>query len=301
MDVWSIQIPIPLVLAVVATVGYLFGRRRHGGNDELLFRSKRELRRARTVANELEKIAWTVRKSLARHNTSVNKFKERVSRLGAQEEESAWKELCREAEDILKPTLQLASQIASAYDEIRQQSAHLMTFTEVRTDPLTGINNRRGLDDALAAQFAMMSRYDQEFSLAIFDIDHFKKLNDEQGHLQGDRTLKELARLLDEFARETDVVARYGGEEFVIVMPQTNLEGACTLSERLRARVEHQMGLTISGGVAGALDGDTRDSLFSRADEALYSAKASGRNCVYAHHGEHTELVAAEDVSSSLL
>ena len=109
-----------------------------------------------------------------------------------------------------------------------------MTFTEVRTDPLTGLNNRRGLDDALAAQLALMGRYHSPFSLAMFDIDHFKQVNDREGHLHGDRILQELSQLLEECVRETDLVARYGGEEFVVVMPQTDLAGACMLSERLR-------------------------------------------------------------------
>ena len=90
-----------------------------------------------------------------------------MGRLSDHRQEAAWKELCREAEDVLKPTLQLATQIANAYDEIRQQSANLMTFTEVRTDPLTGVNNRRGLDDALKAQLAMMGRYRSLFSLVM--------------------------------------------------------------------------------------------------------------------------------------
>jgi len=285
MDFWSLQIPIPVALAVVAAVGYLMGRRTKAAANDLAVRSQRELRRAQTVASELEKIAWTVRKSLASHHSSVSRFKERVGRLSQQQQEAAWKELCREAEEILKPTLRLASEIAAAYDEIRQQSANLMAFTEVRTDPLTGLNNRRALDDALAAQLAMMARYDTKFSVAMFDIDHFKEVNDREGHLHGDRVLQHLAKLLDEAARETDTVARYGGEEFVIIMPQTELEGACVFSERLRAQVEEQLSLTISGGVATAAAGDTRDALLARADAALYTAKAAGRNCIFRHDG----------------
>ncbi len=295
MDMWSIQIPIPVALAVVAAVGYLFGRRAKAPDSDILFRSRRELRRAQGVATELEKIAWTVRKSLAKHHGSVSKFKDRVGRLSEQQQEAAWKDLCREAEEILKPTLHLANQIAAAYDEIRQQSANLMTFTEVRTDPLTGVNNRRGLDDALAGQFAMMSRYDTKFSLSIIDIDHFKRINDEHGHLHGDRALQQLARLLDESVRETDVVARYGGEEFVIVMPQTELPGACIFAERFRAKIEKEMSLTISGGVTQALDGDTPETIIARADEALYSAKTAGRNRVFLHNGEQVEVVALEE------
>ena len=122
----------------MAAVGYLISRQSRSKATDMVLRSRRELKRAQAVAAELEKIAWTVRQSLAKHHSSVSRFKERVGRLSGQQQEAAWKELCREAEEMLRPTLQLATQIAHAYDEIRQQSANLMTFTEVRTDPLDG-------------------------------------------------------------------------------------------------------------------------------------------------------------------
>jgi len=299
MDWWNLQIPVPVALAVLAAVGYLISRQNRTTSNDMVVRSRRELKRAQAVASELEKIAWAVRQSLAKHHHSVSRFKERVSRLSDQQQEAAWKELCREAEDILRPTLQLATQIANAYDEIRQQSANLMTFTEVRTDPLTGVNNRRGLDDALSAQFALKTRYNAMFAVAMFDIDHFKQVNDEQGHLHGDRMLQELARLFDESIRETDIVARYGGEEFLVVMPHTDLSGARIFAERLRARVEQQMALTVSGGVAAVQDGDTQETLIARADTALYSAKSAGRNRVFCHTGEAAEPVAVEELESS--
>ena len=290
-DWWNFQIPAPLALAVLAAVGYLISRWHRPTANDMLVRSRRELKRAQAVALELEKIAWTVRQSLAKHHASVSKFKDRVSRLNDRQQEAAWKDLCREAEDILRPTLQLATQIASAYDEIRQQSANLMTFTEVRTDPLTGVNNRRGLDDAVTSQLALMSRYNSVFALTIFDIDHFKQVNDLQGHLHGDHVLQDLARLFDESIRETDVVARYGGEEFVIVMPHTDLDGAKIFTERLRAKVAERLPITISGGVTVVVEGDTAESLVARADTALYGAKAAGRNRVFCHTGNDIELV----------
>ncbi len=294
MDLWHLQIPAPVALAVIAAIGYLISRWKRPVPNDIVVRSQRELKRARAVAVELEKIAWTVRQSLAKHHASVSKFKERVGRLSDSQQDAAWKDLCREAESILRPTLQLATQIASAYDEIRQQSANLMTFTEVRTDPLTGVNNRRGLDDALSGQLAMMSRYNATFSLLMLDIDHFKRVNDREGHLHGDRVLQELARLFDGCARETDVVGRYGGEEFVIVMPQTDLAGACIFAERLRRETEAQQSVTISGGVAAAREGDTAETLMGRADSALYAAKAAGRNRVFAAGDNGVEPVTAE-------
>lgn len=295
-DVWMVHIPIPLALAVVATLGYLMGRRTKKMTNEMVEHSMRELRHAQIVASELEKITWGVRKSLAKHHANVTRFKDRISKLNDQHDDSVWKELCREAEEVLKPTLKLATQIANAYDEIRQQSANLMTFTDVRTDPLTNVKNRRVLDDTIQAQFALMSRYETPFSLVMFDIDHFKNINDEQGHLHGDRMLQDLARLLDEYVRETDIVTRYGGDEFVVVMPQTDHKGACLLSERLRAMVQQKLSLTVSGGVSSAEKGDTKDTLLARADAALYQAKTSGRNCVYWNDGADMSRVLEEEL-----
>lgn len=295
--VWQVSIPAPVALIIVAAVGYLVSLRSRGAGKEALAQSRRELRRAKAVARELEKIAGGIRRHLARHHTNLARFKQRVDRIGAEEDEVAWKDLCREAADILTPTLRLANQIANAYDQIRQQSNHLMSFTEVRTDPLTGVSNRRASDEALAAQFALMCRYKVPFSVALFDIDHFKQINDARGHLQGDQILQRVARLLDDSVRETDILARYGGEEFLVVMPQTELEEASIFAERLREKVERELGITLSGGVTEALDGDTPDSLMTRSDTALYSAKASGRNCVYRHTGEQIELAAETELT----
>ena len=192
------EIPFPVALSLIAVLGYLVGRRSRAKAIDEADKARRELRRAKAVAKELEQIAEEVRKNLATHHLSVARFKDRVCELSTQEKDAAWQELCKEAEQILKPTLRLAEQIAQSYDEIRQQSNHLMTFSEVRTDPLTRVSNRRGLDETLDSMFALMERYDQPFSIAIFDIDHFKQVNDKKGHLQGDRTLQAVARILDE-------------------------------------------------------------------------------------------------------
>jgi diguanylate cyclase (GGDEF)-like protein len=290
----AIPIPISVALAFVALIGYVFGRRSRPAANDIPGRSRRDVRRAQLVAAELEKIAWDLRKALVRHHTSVSKFRERVGKLNEQQQEAAWKDLCREAEQILRPTLRLAAQISNAHDEIRQQSVNLMTFTEVRTDPLTGVNNRRGLDDTLGTQLALMNRYGTRFSVAMFDIDHFKQINDVQGHLYGDQILSQLARMIDDAVRETDVVARYGGEEFLVIMPETDLEGATYLADRLRAQIAAAMPVTVSGGVAEALDGDSHESLVGRADAALYGAKSAGRNCVFRHTGDGAELVMPE-------
>lgn len=290
MDIWTLGIPTPVALALVAIIGYWVGQRRSrkrttDGSDE----ARRELKRARSVIRELEGISQGVRRSLATHHASILQFKERIRSLSATGTGEPWKELSEEAERMLKPTLRLSTQIAHAYDEFRQQTNLLMTFTEVRTDPLTGLRNRRALDESLVTLFALMTRYRSVFAVAIFDIDHFKRINDDQGHLHGDHVLQQVARCLDDCVRDTDIVARFGGEEFVVLMPETDLEGACVFAERAREMVEAEVSCTISGGVAQALEGDNPRTLLARADSALYSAKAAGRNFVFQHTGYQLE------------
>ena len=287
-DPTQMHLTSTMALAVVAAVGYLFGRRRSAQVAVAETEdASREMRRAQAVAKDLESIARTLRKSLARHHASVARFKGRVSDLSHEGSETSWKELCREAEEIIGPTMQLATQIARAYDEIRRQSHQLMTFTEVRTDQLTGVSNRRALDETLRSWSAMKQRYELHFAIAIFDIDHFKKVNDERGHVAGDHVLQAVARVLDDAARETDVVTRYGGEEFVILMPQTNLAGACIFADRVRQRIEREVHITISGGAAEAVSGETPERMLERADAALYQAKSLGRNRISIHDGLH--------------
>src|SRR5262245_9590438 len=158
---WSnLHLSTPVALAAVAAIGYLVGRtKREKQNATSEAQARRELKRAQGVAKELEQIADVVRRSLATHHSSVLKFKDRMASMGGTAKEGAWQDLCIEAEEMLKPTLQLAAQMAAAYDQIRQQSNNLMTFTEVRTDALTGVSNRRALDDTLESLLAMLHRY----------------------------------------------------------------------------------------------------------------------------------------------
>ena len=187
------------------------------------------------------------------------------------------------------------AEISHAYAEILQQMTHLSSFAELRTDPLTGVSNRRPFDDSLAALLERHARHGESLSVAMLDIDFFKRVNDEQGHLQGDRVLQGLAQLLKSELRETDVLAHYGGEEFVILMPATPLAAACHAAERYRANVEQNLSVTISIGLAGAMPEDNASSLLSRADAALYLAKGSGRNCVYLYENSLGQAVAVTE------
>ena len=285
-ELQMVGLPTTFSLAAVAVIGYIVGRWQKREAPRSDIESRREIKRAQQIAKELETIAREVRKSLAKHHTSVTRFRSRISELSDKGNDIGLQEICAEVETVLGPTMLLSNDLARAYDHIRRQSHQLLSFVEVRTDQLTGVCNRKSLDDSLESLVALFRRYDLRFSLAMFDIDHFKAVNDEQGHLAGDQVLRNVAQSIDHTARDTDVVTRYGGEEFVVLMPQTELPGACVFAERVRQVIERKLRVTVSGGVTCVAGGDTSQKVLERADSALYQAKNAGRNRVYVNAGD---------------
>lgn len=152
-------------------------------------------------------------------------------------------------------------------------------------DPLTGAWNRRQFDELLAREIARAHRYRQPLSLIMFDIDHFKNVNDTHGHLAGDDLLAALSAYVSAHIRDTDILARWGGEEFMLIVPGIDVEAAAHQAEKLRALIEHgDFGVigrvTCSFGVTQFRNGDTPDGFAGRADAAMYRAKQTGRNRV---------------------
>ena len=157
------------------------------------------------------------------------------------------------------------------------------------TDSLTGLANRRRLFDCLEQEVYRAQRYGTALSLVMFDIDHFKRINDSWGHATGDWVLRRIARETHQLLRKTDQAGRYGGEEFVVLLPETDLSEALLLAQRLSQRIsdtaitpEHDapMPVTVSVGVAALAPDETGEELIHRADQALYRAKQNGRNRV---------------------
>jgi diguanylate cyclase (GGDEF)-like protein len=183
----------------------------------------------------------------------------------------------------------LASQAAAGLENV---SLHELVRRQATTDELTGLANLRAFRARLASEVERARRHDLDLSLVLIDLDHFKRVNDAYGHLEGDRVLGAIADALSTAARADDLAARYGGEELVLLMPGSDSDGATAAAERLRTTVESlrvsvgdgdHIAMTASFGVATSCGRATNaHDLLAAADAALYAAKRAGRNCVHA-------------------
>jgi diguanylate cyclase len=155
-------------------------------------------------------------------------------------------------------------------------------------DPLTGLPNRAAWSERLAQEISHWQQHGNTLMLAMLDLDHFKRINDNYGHLAGDKVLKIIASVLRKRLRGTDFIARFGGEEFVLLMPSTALAVGMKLMETLRGSIEacpfhfkgERVTVTVSIGLTAFRPGEHSDLVLKRADQALYRAKHAGRNRV---------------------
>jgi diguanylate cyclase (GGDEF)-like protein len=226
----------------------------------------------------------------------------------------AWKELTRPepniqnlSDTILLPEVQKSGRESQVQSEILRltndltgmiregerinrdlQEANEKVEKLARADPLTGLANRRTLHEAMQREIARAGRLGEGLSLVMADLDHFKSINDQYGHITGDHVLVGVAAIFQSHLRPYDLAARYGGEEFVLLLPATSTEGAMVVAERMRKALANitvpdcPRQITMSLGVATWTKGETPEQFIVRADAALYHAKNSGRNRVEA-------------------
>jgi two-component system, cell cycle response regulator len=188
--------------------------------------------------------------------------------------------------NIKRNVLNLSKQTyVLTFDDVTTLQEEKLKFAKsATTDKLTELMNRDGFDAAIEQEFDRGIRYENEFSIILIDIDHFKHVNDTYGHITGDNILKRLATLFKEQIRKTDIVARWGGEEFIILSPNTNDNQARVLAQKLRKAIndlthlELEDNITCSFGISQFKKDDTQEILFKRADEALYYVKNNGRD-----------------------
>ncbi len=263
-----------------------------------------ELHRAREVLARLHEVAAKVTADVGDHSSRVKEINEELTSSKVRDTDAVVGAVAKlvEANNLMQQRL------TSAEVKLREQARLVeSTAAEARTDPLTGLANRRALDDALAAQSAECQRTGQGFAVVMIDVDHFKRFNDQHGHPAGDEVLRRMAQVLLANSRETDLAARYGGEEFCVILPPGPMERAVEQAERLRQAISstkvHFEGIdlhvTASLGVAQLTAGEGGPAVIKRADEALYASKGAGRNCTYWHDGqEHHKAGAVEPAAA---
>jgi diguanylate cyclase (GGDEF)-like protein len=231
-------------------------------------------------------------KQIAREGNPADGGKPLAIPLGLEGRESGVLYLTPREDDFGDEARELAHWLASqASIALENARLHRLVERQANTDGLTELPNRRHFEEALESEITRVERFDGSISLVLADLDDFKQVNDRYGHQAGDDVLRTFADILRTTVREVDLPSRYGGEEFAVLLPQTDLEGAQELAERLRRALAarpmstHPGGLvavTASFGVAAFPDAPTPAALFASADEALYRAKRAGKNCVVA-------------------
>jgi two-component system cell cycle response regulator len=187
-----------------------------------------------------------------------------------------------EASELLA-RVSAALRVKSLQDELRRRNLELDQMS--RTDALTGLHNRRHLEERLGEFVSLARRHGEDLAAAMIDLDHFKRINDQHGHHAGDETLREVAQLIAANSRSFSVVTRYGGDEFAVLLVNTPKAGALKYARRIKDVIEHHPfphgSLTVSVGIAGLPDDVANsDDLLPVADRALYTAKRLGRNLI---------------------
>ncbi len=210
----------------------------------------------------------------------LNTIAENVQDFNEQQESNAL-ELRENVHALTTQVLQLQQEVARAQQQVEQHKA------QATTDPLTRLPNRKAYEERLLLEYTRWNRYQRPLSLAVVDIDFFKRVNDNYGHLLGDEVLKRVAAEIASSLRQTDFAARYGGEEFVLLLPETDEQNALIALEKLRTQIaslgfttdDEPFTVTASFGLTSFRDEDNVNMPFARADQALYAAKQQGRNC----------------------
>jgi diguanylate cyclase len=290
-----------LVGAVQLGLGLLLGmwivRRRTTGSTS-------QLRHARDMAHGVADLASSISHDVARYRARMETVSQQLTPDGQTAETASPRLVAQVVKRLTAAIQHLQDRLQTAEHRLEEQARQTGEFlSEARTDALTGLPNRRALDDELTRRVAEWNRRRTPLSLLLVDVDRFKLLNDSHGHLAGDAVLRQLAGCLKRSVRQMDLVSRYGGEEFAIVLPATNAMDATRAAENVRKVIEraefrHEqtpLQVTASIGVAEIGEGEPAEAMIKRADAALYASKNYGRNCGHWHDGRQCHLIEHEE------
>jgi diguanylate cyclase len=277
-----------LVAAVSAVLGWWL----HGGRPEGA-KGDEESRRAQKVLGRLHDLAARVAADVGEHSSRVEEINEELTSAGISETDVVVSAVGK----LVEANGRMQQQLASAEERLQEQARQIESVaTEARTDVLTGLPNRRALDDLTADCHEEFQRSGKTFSIVMLDIDHFKKFNDAHGHQAGDEVLRRVGGILRLATSPGAMAARYGGEEFAIVLPGTSVAEAVAEAERVRKAIDaarfrfagSELHVTTSTGAAEIIGREDVATLVKRSDASLYASKAAGRNCTHWHDGKRS-------------
>lgn len=247
------------------------------------------IERAGEVLSRLQDLATRMASDVGEHSSKVQEANDELA-AGAGDSQA----VVRAVAKLFDANHAMQEQLALAESRLQEQAQEIASYAaEARTDPMTGLPNRRALDAELGRNLAEFGRTGNPLCLTMVDVDHFKRFNDTYGHQAGDEVLIEVAQVLAHHASQHGMAARFGGEEFVLLLPGKTISEAESHIERLRQAIAalrftfagSEVGVTASLGIAQLLETDSDTNLIERADLALYAAKEAGRNRTWWHDG----------------
>lgn len=279
-------------VSVGIAVGYFVGRSRSGKSSENGKLVQLERQATLKVLVDLLKSAQQISSDVECHNTEIREAADQVGNMRVTGEmETVKQALLGHVAELMTANKRLQDDLAYSSYRMEEQALEIdHARREARTDPLTGVSNRKALDEKLHLLDVCWRREGHPYTVILVDLDQFKWINDSHGHQAGDRVLEKVGTWLKQWVREGDFVGRFGGDEFTVLLPYTELEVGVDLAESIRLRTAdatsriavrgEQVSVSLSLGVAASREGDTAEAVFHRADRALYKSKRRGRNQV---------------------
>lgn len=271
-----------VALAAVALLGYMFGRRTRRAllpppDVNLLI----ELARAQCVAKDLQHLAQRIRTESDCQLAAIAAFQGQVEQMQTGASAADWRQLRQSADQLVKPTLSLASSLSAACDDIRNQQSQLLTFADARVDRETGLPNRRAMLDHLQARLATIREGKRAISVVVCSVD----VDPYAATVDGGENLRNVARLLQEFARDDDLVARYGPQEFVFILAKAAQDEAIVVGERILKVVDASLDRRTWAGVVEAESNESPEELLARGESALRAAAQEEASTIFLHDG----------------